>query len=1386
MTRTRPLLARILVVVWLAATALLAHPAWSADPVRIGVLAYRPKPETLAQWQPLSALLKRWMPEHDFVIEVLGHDELASAVAGRQLDFVLTNPAHYLLLAMTSGLSAPLATLVELDASGEHGSMVYGGVILTRADHPEIRDLNDIRGRTIAILDRQSFGGYLVQSYELFRAGVNLPQDARLLETGISQDEVVEAVLAGRAEAGFVQTGLLESMASQGRLDPAKISVINRQNLPDYPAALSTRLYPGFPFSALPHTDPTLSRRVAASLFLLEDIPDFTRQTGVYGFAVPADYTPVDELLRELRQPPYQAAPAFTLRDIWDRYRLLLIIAGCAFALVLVLLSRLLLVRRKLESEKQLAQQKSLQLEESEQRWRKLFEDSRQASLLIEDSRFVAANRASLRMLGLAHPDQLIGRAVLDISPPCQSDGQPSARKFDEYRQTACSEGSSEFEWQHLRASGEPFTAQVLLTAIQYGNKVLLHVVWNDITEQKRAEAELADYQRDLERRVAGRTAELSAVSESLGTANAELYTILDAASSGIALVRERILVRGNQRLHEELGWPAGELVGQPTAVIYPDAAAHARAGALYEAILRGEICHIEEQLMRRDGSLFWARLSGKAVDVSDPGKGTVWVVDDISAERAVLEEMTRARSLAEEAARAKTDFLANMSHEIRTPMNAIIGMTHLALKTSLTAQQRDYLQKISLSGRHLLGVINDILDFSRIESGKLPLERIDFNLEQVLGNVTALVVEPAAAKGLELIVAIDPDVPHQLVGDPLRISQILVNYANNAVKFTERGEITLHVGVSARGEGDVLLEFSVRDTGIGISEEQRATLFQSFQQADNSTTRKYGGTGLGLAIARRLAELMGGEVGVESTPGTGSTFWFTVRLDLGKAGQPHRVPARHLRGRRMLVVDDNGPVREVIADMLRSMSFEVAAVGSGEAALQELVRADAAGEAHELVFLDWQMPDMDGIATAHEIHRLPLASPPQLLLITAYHGRAEVIELARQAGIRDILIKPVSPSQLFNMAQLVLDSQAGQAAEATVQASPRPPAGTGLAGRRVLLVEDNELNQEVATELLMDMGLEVDLAPDGAVAVQKVQENRYDIVLMDMQMPVMDGLTATRQIRRLPGLAGLPILAMTANVMASDRQRCLDAGMNDHSAKPFDPQVLYDRLLHWLGAPAAETGVSSAVAAEVVSPPPGFGGIPGLDSALGLRQAMGRTKLYCNLLARFVNGQADFSLRIGGAMAASDWHAAERIAHTLKGTAAQIGAGEIRQLAGQLEQAIRSREPLEKLDMLQADLEVRLSQLVEALASHLPAVQQAAVPAGADPARVREVCDQLAGLLAEDDFASQQFIDRNEALLRTGLGDDFAGIAAALHDYDFQAALDSLNRVLAARGPTP
>ena len=708
--------------------------------------------------------------------------------------------------------------------------------------------------------------------------------------------------------------------------------------------------------------------------------------------------------------------------------------------------------------------------------------------------------------------------------------------------------------------------------------------------------------------------------------------------------------------------------------------------------------------------------------------------VDELDdARRAMLnmmKDLDEARSEAEDATKAKSEFLANMSHEIRTPMNAIMGMAHLALKTDLTAKQYDYLKKVDISARSLLGIINDILDFSKIEAGKMDMEAVDFQLEDTLENISTLVGIKTQEKGLELLFKIDPSVPRALVGDPLRLGQILINLSNNAVKFTDTGEIVVATELVKKDQARVTLKFSVHDTGIGMTAEQAAKLFQPFAQADSSTTRKYGGTGLGLTISKRLAEMMGGKIWVESNPGQGSTFSFTANLGLGKERAKKRFkPAFELRGMQVLVVDDNATSRSILQEMLESFSFEVSSASSGEEGITEL-EAASKDKPFELVIMDWKMPGMDGIEASRRIKgHTGLGKIPAIILVTAY-GREEVMQQVEQVGLEGFLLKPVSPSMLFDAIMQAFGEAVPETSRIVRRHEQEAEALKHIQGAKLLLVEDNEINQQVAREILEGAGLNVTIATNGQEAVNAVKENNYDAVLMDVQMPVMDGYTATREIREWeselkaanssdisgsnlqPLTSGLPIIAMTAHAMAGDEEKSLQAGMNGHVTKPIDPDQLFATLQKWVqprekrattqrpAVSVAPSGGQKVVSIDGELP----GSLPGFDLADGLKRLQGNKKLYRKLLSDFATGYCKAVIEIREALDAPDFDRAHRLVHNLKGLAGNLSAKDLQAAAVNMEKLVKGVDkkapPSRQLNLRLAELETVLNQALESVQS--------------------------------------------------------------------------------------
>ena len=801
---------------------------------------------------------------------------------------------------------------------------------------------------------------------------------------------------------------------------------------------------------------------------------------------------------------------------------------------------------------------------------------------------------------------------------------------------------------------------------------------------------------------------------------------------------------------------------------------------------------------IRKDGSRFPAVVSVTALrDTQDAIIGYLLICTDNTARKQVeaeqqrlldiQEEMYKQLQLAKDAAEVanslKSVFLANMSHEIRTPLNAIIGFSALALNTDLSPKQYDYIRKINDSGVSLLGIINGILDFSKIEADKLEMEQALFNLDQALSNVIAIVEQKAVDKNIELLLDISPEIPWQLIGDSLRLGQIVTNLVDNAIKFTEKGEVELIVTPLERTEGRIKLQFAVRDTGIGLSSEHLAKLFQPFTQADGSMTRRFGGTGLGLSISKRLVELMGGEIWADSEPGKGSTFSFTAWFDIESAQtSPPRIPEK-LNRMRILVADANASSQKKLVKLLSRFPARVDTANSGGEAVSAVESQDPA-DPYKLILMDWNTSEMNEVGAARSIKEyLTLHAIPSIIMVTSFGAQTEQAD-ASKAGADCFVRRPVTASSLFDAIIEVLTP----AERAAVMRSH----GDGkivfnFMPARILLVEDNEINQQLALELLESAGLTVDVANNGREAIEMVETagQPYSMVLMDIQMPEMDGYEATRRIRLDPRFSALPILAMTAHALVEDQQKTSASGMNDHITKPIDPQVMFKTMSRYLRqAPVSSQTLAFRRKRSVERGDIPF--IPGVDVTGALYRLNNNAKLYLQLLEKFILNQSGTAAAIESALVSGDRSLAERLAHTTKGVAGNIGANRVQEVAEELTDSIRHNALTELTHEILQRFSREMADLVAALKLALAVLSEAGIKTSvnaADSTKVRDVLVHLLHYIEENDGKAEYYLGECRSVLSGLPQEDIEKLGACLANFDYDKALAVLKALAEKTG---
>ncbi|MFY0678418.1 MAG: response regulator [Neptuniibacter sp.] len=873
-----------------------------------------------------------------------------------------------------------------------------------------------------------------------------------------------------------------------------------------------------------------------------------------------------------------------------------------------------------------------------------------------------------------------------------------------------------------------------------------------------------------------------------LSEERSQFQDILDKTPIGVGITVDGCFVLVNPRLNEMMGVNVGEY--SQMKYVHPD-----ERDIVINMLQDGiEVENREIQMYDKHDEVRDMLVTYKLIDFNGEQGNLAWLIDitdrkrietelndrvsDLADSRRaslnMMRDLESSRVIAEEATKAKSDFLANMSHEIRTPMNAIIGMSGLALGTELDKKQRNYVEKVNGAAVSLLGIINDILDFSKIEAGKLEIESIEFRLEDVMDNLSSLLSLKAEEKKLELLFDVAADVPTYLIGDPLRLGQMLLNLGNNAIKFTERGEVVVSIEIVRLERERTTLNFSIKDSGIGMSIDQQKNLFQSFSQADTSTTRKYGGSGLGLAISKRLCDLMGGEISVKSELSVGSTFEFTADFGV-QVGEPvGRIKPElpELKGLKVLIVDDNSVAREILLELMSSFDFDVTGVSSGE----DAIRKASAHDPYDLVVMDWKMPRIDGIDASSQIRNLHPETP--IILVTAY-SRDDALEAAhlKQLKFDHILNKPVSASTMLDAVMKVFGHEITESERANLKLSRDLDNAKALSGAKVLLVEDNDVNQELALELLANGGILATLAENGQEALNMLANEEFDGVLMDCQMPVMDGYTATRELRKQAKYADLPIIAMTANVMTGDKEKVIDAGMNDHIPKPINVDEMFNTMAKWI-TPSKPSKLLESVALPVEdNSNEAFPALERIDTKVGLAIAENNTKLYRKLLNKFCDGVNNLSEQLEAAESEDK----ARLIHTLKGTSGNIGAIDVSKAASELEQVIAAKAEGVVVEHCIGELLVQVEKVKNAIQglNSIKEVDELPEQSEHDPEKENNLMKQLRMYLEGFDTGALEVLEELETMpLLSFEKGKLKELSNAVGKYDFASALAILNEI--------
>ena len=1007
----------------------------------------------------------------------------------------------------------------------------------------------------------------------------------------------------------------------------------------------------------------------------------------------------------------------------------------------------------------QMKQSEELKLQK--RAFEEIFEQSSQGLLTIEDGVYTKCNQQVLKLLHADSKEEILGKSPSDISPKYQDDGSLSRDKEIDMREKTKIYGIYTFEWLHRTFDGEIFPCEVTtVPLLMPGDKEVVHVTWRDLRVEKQKTLELLESQTYLE-------------------------NIMESALDGIVTINQKGIIQSFNKAAEELfGFHRSEVIGQNVKILIPEPHYSNHDQYLENYLTTGIAKAIgktaELPAKRKDGSLFTCSLRIGEIKTNDKRIFTA-LVQDISKQKEIEREMLEAKNEAQKALKAKSEFLANMSHEIRTPMNAITGNTFLLKQTSLNNDQNAFVEKVENATNHLIGIINDVLDFSKIEAGKMELEETEFDFEEILNSLSDIFVFQLKGKDLELLYDIDDTMPYNLIGDPLRLTQILINLIGNAIKFTQEGSIVLQTKVIQVKNSTATISFTIRDTGIGMTQEQVKKIFSTYAQADSSTTRNYGGTGLGLAISRFLVEKMEGSLECHSEPDVGSEFTFDVKLNLQKKqNQSIQTPTENLK---VLIVEDNEAAAEVFARMCRSFKFETSVTYSGHEAFDSVKKSIEQNNPYDLILLDFYMPEMNGRDTLELFYQHFSEEEIPKVIIMSAEDLQKNTELQSLKFVK-FLSKPFSPSDLYDeiAALFFKDIKRTTIASKSNKNNNYKKLIPLIQGVHILLVEDNIQNQEIACAYLQKANISCVIANNGQEALEKIEQDHFDLVLMDMQMPIMDGYETTKNIRvhQNKEIQNIPIIAMTANAMQGDREKCLESGMDDYISKPIDIYKMFETISKYVKAKTTEKVLHTSD-----EKPVDFSQFEPLqlDTKNALAMMGDDEELYIQMLQKFAKNQNDFrdeALRLYEASKLDDLI---RTAHTLKGLSANIGSSSISFKAKDLEHSLKTNglddEVPNKINNLAQNLEILIENIEKHFEQDAGKKEFEQINILEDEELEETLLEFQTCLQNNDATAFELFEKMRSSLSFLGFEDELEKIQNSLDSFEFEDALQTTNDLI-------